>query len=266
MQQSGQQSLVFRKNQIDATGHSNRTRRVIRESVAFWMGGGEFLVAGSILEVVCDLIVRLRDKSGVERNVIEGVVDGDECIFVTGYERQKRIRIRDVRLGLNPTELLPEKTNEARHFGVMQGETGTKVHERADLPRRYRSFKHIAVPQLSKVEGGIKDVPLIVARAPIRQSFSPAILRRFDLGTVSNLISTSPATAFLSIRESHRAAIQRGNGNIFADDGLRTPSKQGVEFVLCNGQPSIRTVGPCSRCSMEIRHGVSLYPCPPCRS
>jgi hypothetical protein len=29
MQQSGQQSLVFRKNQIDATGQSNRTCRVI---------------------------------------------------------------------------------------------------------------------------------------------------------------------------------------------------------------------------------------------
>ena len=85
--------------------------------------------------------------SGVESNVTEGVANGDEYIFSTTYERQKHIRIRDVRLGLNPIDLLPEKTDEARHFGVMQSETRTKVHECADLPRRYRSFKHIAVPK-----------------------------------------------------------------------------------------------------------------------
>jgi hypothetical protein len=43
----------------------------------------------------------------------------------------------------------------------MQSKTRTKVHECADLPWRYRSFKHIAVPKFSKVEGGIKDVPLV---------------------------------------------------------------------------------------------------------
>jgi hypothetical protein len=37
--------------------------------------------------------------------------------LITAYERQKHIRIRDVRLGLNPIELLPEKTDEVRHFG-----------------------------------------------------------------------------------------------------------------------------------------------------
>jgi len=146
-------------------------------------------------------------KSGVESNVTEGVANGDEYIFITAYERQKHIRIRDVRLRLNPIELLPEKSYEGRHFGVMQGKTTTKVHKSADLPWRYRSFKHIVVPKFSKVEGGIKDVPLVEACASVRQSFSPAISGRLDFGTVSNLISTSPAITFLSIRESHSAAV-----------------------------------------------------------
>jgi hypothetical protein len=109
-------------------------------------------------------------KSGVESNVTEGVANGDEYIFITAYERQKHIRIRDVRLGLNPIELLPEKSYEGRHFGVMQSKTTTEVHKSADLPWRYRGFKHIVVPKFSKVEGGIKDVPLVEACASVRQS------------------------------------------------------------------------------------------------
>jgi hypothetical protein len=147
------------------------------------------------------------DKSGVESNVTDGVASGDEYIFIAAYERQEYIRIRDVRLGLNPIELLPEKTDECRHFGVMQSKTSAKVHESADLPWRYRSFKHIAVPNFSKVEGGIRDVPLVEARASARRSFGPAISRRLDFGTVSDLISTLPAITFLCIRESHSAAI-----------------------------------------------------------
>ena len=71
---------------------------------------------------------------GVESNVTEGVANGDEYIFITPYERQKHIRIRNVRLGLNPIELLPEKTDEARHFGVMQSKTRTKVHDVQTCP------------------------------------------------------------------------------------------------------------------------------------
>ena len=150
-------------------------------------------------------LVRLCDLSGVESNVTEGVASGDEYIFIAAYERQEYIRVRDVRLGLNPIELLPEKTDEC--FGVMQIKTTAKVHESADLPWRYRSFKHIAVPNFSKVEGGIKDIPLVEARASARRPFSPAISRRLDFGTVSNLISTSPAITFLYIGENHSAAV-----------------------------------------------------------
>jgi hypothetical protein len=151
--------------------------------------------------------VRFPDKSEVESNITQRVVNGDEYTFITAYERQKYIRVRDVRLGLNPIELLPEKTDECHHFGVMQSKATAKVHESAELPRRYRSFKHVAVPKFSKVEGGVEDVPLVEAYATTRRPFSPTIPGRLDFGTVSNLISTSPAITFLCVRESHSAAV-----------------------------------------------------------
>ena len=81
----------------------------------------------------CPVII---DKSRVESNVTEGVANGDEYILITAYERQKHIRIRDVRLGLNPIELLPEKADKVRPFGFVQSKTSIKVYERTDLPWR----------------------------------------------------------------------------------------------------------------------------------
>jgi hypothetical protein len=60
-------------------------------------------------------------QSGVESNVTEGIASGDEYVFIAAYERQKFIRIRDVRLGLNPIELLPSLTTPAlsRMFSLL---------------------------------------------------------------------------------------------------------------------------------------------------
>jgi hypothetical protein len=68
--------------------------------------GGQVWIPRSGSDSVSDS----HDKSGVESNVTEGVASGDEYIFIAAYERQEYIRVRDVRLGLNPIELLPEKT------------------------------------------------------------------------------------------------------------------------------------------------------------
>ena len=39
------------------------------------------------------------DLPGLESNITEGVANGDKYFFISDYERQKHIRIRDVRLG-----------------------------------------------------------------------------------------------------------------------------------------------------------------------
>jgi hypothetical protein len=66
------------------------------------------------------------DLSGAEGDVTEGVSNREEYIFITAYEGQKHISIRDVRLGLNPIELLPEKTHKTRHFGIVISQSGNR--------------------------------------------------------------------------------------------------------------------------------------------
>src|SRR3984957_5969919 len=170
-----------------------------------------------------------------------------------------RIRVRDVRLGSNPIELLPEKSDDGCYSGVVQIKTSIKVDERVELSWSHRSFEQIvAVPKSSQVGGRIEDIPFVEACAVVRQSFSSKIFSRLDFGTVMNFIPTLPTIEFLFVGESHRATVKGGDSNIFAEDGLRTLPNQNVEFKLRCDQPSIRAVSAFSR--WEIRHGVRLYP------
>jgi hypothetical protein len=73
--------------------------------------------------------IRLDDLSGFDASVFQGIANRDENGLITAYKCQKRSTIGDEGFRLNPVELLPEKTGEIRHFGIVQSEASIIVYK-----------------------------------------------------------------------------------------------------------------------------------------